>query len=217
MEDPAAAAQVIGMVVVVSHRLHPIHLLSCGVLPEFTIEGELPPGVYIADWHEFQSRFGGSSLRRVWLLGRLRALLELAGSNGKLRRVFIWGSFVTAKTAPNDLDILLIMGEDFEVDGIAAQARDVFDSVRENDVHGRPCSSPGCGESYGLRHEPTPVSKRPDATFRACAGGRFRWPTPVAAFLRNGGDSCQHFLLSALDHSRMEWLGDAVEQVFHRR
>lgn len=59
------------------------------VLPEFTLEGELPPGVHMTDWHDFQPRFGGSSLRRVWLLGRLRALLELAASNGKLRRIFI--------------------------------------------------------------------------------------------------------------------------------
>jgi hypothetical protein len=100
------------------------------VLPEFTGEGDLPPGVHKADWHEFQSRFAGSSLRRAWLAGRLRALLELAGSNGKLRRIFVWGSFVTAKTAPKDLDILLIMDEDFEVDGIAGSAQDVFDSVR---------------------------------------------------------------------------------------
>jgi hypothetical protein len=63
-------------------------------------------------------------------LGRLRALLDLAGSNGKLHRVFIWGSFVTAKAAPKDLDILLIMDEDFEVDGIPAAAQDVFNSVR---------------------------------------------------------------------------------------
>ncbi|MGC9971122.1 MAG: hypothetical protein ABSE56_11085 [Bryobacteraceae bacterium] len=56
--------------------------------------------------------------------------MALAGASGKLRRVFIWGSFVTAKPAPKDLDILLIMEEDFEVDGIAAPAQAVFDSVR---------------------------------------------------------------------------------------
>jgi hypothetical protein len=56
--------------------------------------------------------------------------LELAATNRKLRRVFIWGSFVTAKPAPRDLDILLIMDEDFEVDGIGAAAQAVFDSVR---------------------------------------------------------------------------------------
>jgi hypothetical protein len=92
------------------------------VLPELTEAGELPPGVYLAGWQEFQSRFCGSSLRRVWLSGRLRKLLDLAAANGKLRRVFVWGSFVTAKPAPKDLDILLIMDADFEVDGIAVPA-----------------------------------------------------------------------------------------------
>jgi hypothetical protein len=56
--------------------------------------------------------------------------LKLAATSGKLRRVFIWGSFVTAKPAPKDLDILLIMDEDFEVDLVAAQAQAVFDSTR---------------------------------------------------------------------------------------
>ena len=84
----------------------------------------------MADWLEFQSRFCSSSLRRVWLSGRLQALLELAATNGKVRRVFIWGSFVTAKTAPRDLDILLIMDEDFEVDEISGPAQAVFDSGR---------------------------------------------------------------------------------------
>jgi len=100
------------------------------VLPELTDAGELPPGVHLSGWQEFQSRFGGSSPRRVCLSGRLRALLELAAANGKLRRIFIWGSFVTAKPSPKDLDILLIMDEDFEVEGIAAPAQAVFDSVR---------------------------------------------------------------------------------------
>jgi predicted nucleotidyltransferase len=100
------------------------------VLPELTAEGELPPGVHVADWQEFQSRFCVSSPRRKWLSGRFRTLVELAATSGKLRRVFVWGSFVTAKAAPKDIDILLIMGEDFEVERIAAQAQAVFDSVR---------------------------------------------------------------------------------------
>ena len=86
--------------------------------------------MHLAGWQEFQARFGGSSSRRVWLSGRLRALLELAATSGKLRRVFIWGSFVTAKPAPRDLDILPIMEEDFEVDDVAAPAEAAFDSVR---------------------------------------------------------------------------------------
>lgn len=100
------------------------------MLPELTDEGDLPPGVHMADWLEFQARFCGSSLRREWLSGRLLALLALAATSGNLRRVFVWGSFVTAKPNPKDVDILLIMDEDFEVDGLPEPAQAVFDSVR---------------------------------------------------------------------------------------
>lgn len=100
------------------------------MLPELTAEGELPPGVHIADWQEFRSRFCSSSPRRIWLAGRFRALMELAATSGKLRRVFVWGSFVTSKPAPRDIDILLIMDEDFETSQISASAQAVFDSVR---------------------------------------------------------------------------------------
>jgi hypothetical protein len=57
-------------------------------------------------------------------------LVELAASSGKLLRLFVWGSFVTAKPAPKDLDILLIMGEDFEVEEMDERAGSVFDSVK---------------------------------------------------------------------------------------
>ena len=100
------------------------------VLPDFTGDGELPPGVHVANLCDFESRFGGSSPRRLWLSRRLRSLVELAATTGKLRRVFVWGSFVTAKPAPRDLDILLIMDENFEVDGITGSAQDIFDSTR---------------------------------------------------------------------------------------
>jgi hypothetical protein len=44
--------------------------------------------------------------------------------------VFIWGSFVTAKSAPKDLDLLLILSPDFDVDRMPAPAQAVFDSTR---------------------------------------------------------------------------------------
>ncbi len=56
--------------------------------------------------------------------------MDVAAGCGKLRRVFIWGSLVTAKPAPRDLDVLLIVDEDFEVDTAAPQEQAVFDSVR---------------------------------------------------------------------------------------
>ena len=100
------------------------------VLPELTSEGDLPEGVQVTDWQEFRARFGAGTARRVWLFGRLQALVGLTAQTGKLRRVFVWGSFVTAKPAPKDVDILLLMDEDFEVERIAAPAQIVFDAVR---------------------------------------------------------------------------------------
>jgi hypothetical protein len=99
------------------------------VLPEFTSEGDLPVGVHLAGWQEFQSRFGVGTPRRLWLFGRFQALVELAASTGQLRRVFIWGSFVTIKPVPRDVDTLLIMDEDFEVERVPVPARVLFDSI----------------------------------------------------------------------------------------
>jgi predicted nucleotidyltransferase len=100
------------------------------VLPEFSLDGDLPVGVHIASWQEFRARLGAVTSRRVWLTSRLEALVELATKSGKLRRIFVWGSFVTAKPNRRDLDILLIMDEDFEVERIPLPAQAVFDSVR---------------------------------------------------------------------------------------
>ena len=82
------------------------------------------------DWAEFQARFGVQTPRRIWLLDRLRALIDLAQATGKLRRVFVWGSFATAKSAPRDLDVLMIMDDDFEVDRVAPPAQEVFDATQ---------------------------------------------------------------------------------------
>jgi hypothetical protein len=60
----------------------------------------------------------------------LRPWWNSQAKTGKLRRVFVWGSFVTAKPNPRDLDLLLIMDDDFEVESIPLRAQAVFDSVR---------------------------------------------------------------------------------------
>jgi hypothetical protein len=100
------------------------------VLPDLTFEGDLPVGVHVARWEEFSSRFGASTPRRVWLLGRLHTVLSLATSTGKLNRVFVWGSFVTGKASPRDVDVLLLLDEGFELQHVPSAARAVFDSVQ---------------------------------------------------------------------------------------
>jgi len=97
------------------------------MLPEFNEHGNLPTGLHMATEDEVWARFVTSSVRRKWLGERLRDVISTAKATGKLQRLILWGSFVTAKEAPNDLDILLIMTADFDVEQLPAPLRLLFD------------------------------------------------------------------------------------------
>ena len=64
--------------------------------------GNLPPGIHTASWGDVVTEFGGTAHRRN-LLDGLRAVL-LALKQAGCRRVYIDGSFVTAKEHPGDFD-----------------------------------------------------------------------------------------------------------------
>ena len=65
--------------------------------PRLDPSGNLPPGVHQLTEHDLLAAFGGGSPRREWLAERLRALLQVARESGLVRRVYVWGSFVTGK------------------------------------------------------------------------------------------------------------------------
>lgn len=97
------------------------------MLPRLTRQGVLPPGVHRAALPEVLVRFGGGSRRRVRLAQRLQQILSLAQRGGRLCRVLLWGSYVTAKAEPNDVDVMLVMAADFLVEQCDPEARPVFD------------------------------------------------------------------------------------------
>lgn len=73
------------------------------MIPKFDAQtGDLPPGIHSAEWDEFERRFGGTPHRRRLLAGLGQALeaLRQAGCT----TVYVDGSFVTNKAAPNDFD-----------------------------------------------------------------------------------------------------------------
>lgn len=72
------------------------------MIPQFTAAGLLPRGVHAATLEEVFERFGGNERRDQLLTGLVEALrlLQAAGC----RRVYVNGSFVTAKELPNDID-----------------------------------------------------------------------------------------------------------------
>jgi hypothetical protein len=93
------------------------------MLPALNHDGNLPEGIHLATEDEVFARFATPSARRQWLGEQLRRLLALAKSTGQLTRVFLWGSFVTGKEVPNDLDVLLVMDPGFVVEAVPAQAK----------------------------------------------------------------------------------------------
>ena len=99
------------------------------MIPEFNIDGNLPEGIHIADEEEFFDRFATGSARRKWLGERLQELFALAKSTGKLERIFVWGSFVSAKGSPNDVDLLLLMSDSFQLEKVSENCRVLFDYV----------------------------------------------------------------------------------------
>lgn len=100
------------------------------MLPAFNNDGNLPEGIHLATEEEVFGRFATPSARRQWLGEQLRTLLALAKSTGQLARLFLWGSFVTSKEVPNDLDLLLVMTAEFAVEALPSHVQILFDHVQ---------------------------------------------------------------------------------------
>src|SRR5712691_11793997 len=105
-------------------------------LPEFDEQGDLPVGVHQATFDEVLTRFGYGTPQRQLVTAQLVRIYELVRATGKLRRFVIFGSYVTAKPAPHDIDIILVMRDDFEVAECDAQTQPLFDHLRAQQIFG---------------------------------------------------------------------------------
>ena len=105
-------------------------------LPELTPDGELPVGVYRASIDEVIDRFGIGSERRQRAAAALRRICELARGTNHLDRVIVFGSFVTAKPEPNDVDVILVMRDSFQLQGCTEETRRLFDHEQASQVFG---------------------------------------------------------------------------------
>ncbi|MEG3973888.1 hypothetical protein QT970_04595 [Microcoleus sp. herbarium8] len=72
------------------------------MIPEFDEHGNLPPGVHWAEWEELKDRFG-TTPRRSRMTDGLQMAMEQLKAAG-CRTIYINGSFVTSKLAPQDFD-----------------------------------------------------------------------------------------------------------------
>ena len=76
-------------------------------LPAFNESGDLPPGIYVASLEAVLQRFGRSNLARQLVGKRLQRIYKLARSTNHLSRFVVFGSFVTNKEEPNDVDVVM--------------------------------------------------------------------------------------------------------------
>src|SRR5207302_2431234 len=96
----------------------------------FNSRGELPEGVQQTSLAAVVERFGHGTPQRQLVTSRLARIYELARRTGKLERFVIFVSYVTAKPAPRDVDIILIMRDDFSEPECDEQTRAVFNHAR---------------------------------------------------------------------------------------
>lgn len=96
-------------------------------VPEFNPEGDLPLGVHRASLLEALERFAVGSAQRVAVGLRLERIYRIAQATRHLRRFVVFGSFITAKQEPNDVDIFLLMEDSFDPSHLSREARGLFD------------------------------------------------------------------------------------------
>ncbi|MBX9258890.1 hypothetical protein H1Q63_34045 [Desmonostoc muscorum CCALA 125] len=72
------------------------------MIPEFNENGNLPPGVYWAEWEEFKEIFGTNLTRQRMIDGLELAMTQLKAVG--CRTIYIDGSFVSSKQKPGDFD-----------------------------------------------------------------------------------------------------------------
>jgi hypothetical protein len=104
--------------------------------PDFDDEGDLPVGIHQATLSEVLKRFGVGSLQRRVVAQRLERVYDLASGTGHLARFIIFGSFITAKPDPNDVDIFLLMEDSFVPQQVSTEAGIIFDHLAAQEYEG---------------------------------------------------------------------------------
>jgi len=82
------------------------------MIPAFRDDGYLPEGLHLSTEAEVTFRFGTSTHQRQRLALRLRRWIALSRLV-HAKRLFVDGSFVTAKPEPNDVDAVVWIPNDF--------------------------------------------------------------------------------------------------------
>lgn len=84
-------------------------------LPNLNDAGELPIGIHQATIDEVIAQFGSGTLQREVVTARLQRIYQIAKDTGNLQQLIIFRSYITAKPEPNDVDVVIIFNDDFDL------------------------------------------------------------------------------------------------------
>jgi hypothetical protein len=98
-------------------------------LPEFDKDGNLPVGVYRVTLREAVAHFGTPSPHRIMLALRLERMYRLAVATGQLARFIVFGSFITAKPVPRDVDVFMLMEDTFDAGQLSGETAVLFNHM----------------------------------------------------------------------------------------
>jgi Family of unknown function (DUF6932) len=82
---------------------------------DYDSNGDLPVGIHQATLAEVIEHFGQGNFQRQRVARRLTRIYDLAQSTGQVARFIVYGSFVTAKPFPNDVDVFMLMEDTFDL------------------------------------------------------------------------------------------------------
>jgi predicted nucleotidyltransferase len=86
--------------------------------------------IQTASLEEIRQRFGTATARRQFLFGRLQALINHLLATGSLKHVYLFGSFVSGKASPNDVDLFAVMEAGFTTAHLSGTALEAFQHDR---------------------------------------------------------------------------------------
>jgi predicted nucleotidyltransferase len=96
-------------------------------VPAFGKNGDLPRGIYRVTLQQMLRHFGKGSWQRVAVAQRLERIYRTALATGHIARFVVFGSFVTAKKEPADVDVFLLMDDSFDMSRLTGETRVLFD------------------------------------------------------------------------------------------
>lgn len=96
----------------------------------------MPTGIHQASLAEVIRHFGVGSAQPQLVGRRLERIYKLAQTTRQVVRFVVFGSFVTSKPEPGNVDIFMLMDDSFDVGQVQGEAAIIFDHMAAQNVEG---------------------------------------------------------------------------------